>query len=138
ASRTDDNCRRLAHEVIDFRRHGPPDDEPRPPLGTVLDRRHVAGKARLWEGILDYVAASDRERPEEQSRHLAIALDLLAAHAAGDAHLLDPRYDYLLASDEERAAARAARELHERVAALDGGWEALAHALGRLGAGRDS
>lgn len=138
ASLTDDNFLRLAHEVIDFRHHGPADDEPRPPLGTVLDRRHVAGKARLWEGILDYVAASDRERPEEQSRHLAIALDLLAAHAAGDAHLLDPRYDYLLASDEERAAARAARELHERVAALDGGWEALAHALGRLGAGRDS
>lgn len=137
ASLTDDNFLRLAHEVIDFRRHGPPDDEPRPPLGTVLDRRHVAGKARLWEGILDYVAASDREHPEEQSRDLALALDLLAAHAAGIAHLLDPRYDDLLASDEEREAARLGRQLHERVRRLEGGWEALARTLRRLGAGRD-
>ncbi len=136
ASLTDDNFLRLAHEVVDFQQEGPAGAEPRAPLGTVLDRRRVGGKARLWEGIFEYVAASERERPEEQSRDLAIALDLLAAHAAGNAHLLDPRYDYLLTSDGERQAARAARALHESAASLTGGWESLRRALDRLGADR--
>ncbi|WP_324651021.1 SIR2 family protein [Georgenia sp. H159] len=137
ASLTDDNFLRLAHEVVDFRQHGPSGEEPRAPLGTVLDRRRVEGKARLWEGVFEYVAASTCERPEEQSRDLAIVLDLLAAHAAGTAHLLDRRYDYLLASDEERETAAAARRLHDRVARLDGGWRELGEVLGRLGADRD-
>ncbi len=137
ASLTDDNFLRLAHEVLDFRSNGPSGQEPRPPLGTVLDRRRVGGKERLWEGVFDYVAASEREQPEEQSRDLAIVLDLLAAHAAGNAHLLDPRYDYLLSSAEERETAAAARALHERLAGLEGGWSALRETLERLGAGRE-
>ncbi|PYG01953.1 SIR2-like domain-containing protein [Georgenia satyanarayanai] len=136
ASLTDDNFLRLAHEVVDFQEQGPHGEEPRLPLGTVLDRRHVGGKARLWEGVFDYVAASERGRPEEQSRDLAIVLDLLAAHAAGNHHLLDPRYADLLASAKERKAAGAARELHARVASLGTPWEALAQALALLGGDR--
>ncbi|WP_152190387.1 SIR2 family protein [Georgenia satyanarayanai] len=136
ASLTDDNFLRLAHEVVDFREQGPRGEDSRPPLGTVVDRRHVGGKARLWEGVFEYVAASERERPEEQSRDLAIVLDLLAAHAAGNHHLLDPRYANLLASDEERETARAARELHARVASLGPPWEALTRALAAPGGDR--
>ena len=134
ASLTDDNFLRLAHEVVAFREQGPPAEAPRPPLGTVLDRRPVGGKARLWEGVFDYVAASGRARPEEQSRDLAIVLDLIAAHAAGDSHLLDPRYADLLPDDEGRAAAQAARDLATRVSTLGPSWEALARALADLGA----
>lgn len=136
ASLTDDNFLRLAHEVVDFREQGPRGQKPRVPLGTVLDRRHVGGKARLWEGVFDYVAASERERPEEQSRDLAIVLDLLAANAAGNHHLLDPRYTDLLGTEEEREAAGAARALHARVASLGPRWEALAQALSHLGGDR--
>lgn len=137
ASLTDDNFLRLAHEVVDFRQHRPSGGSRPAPLGTVLDRRRVEGKARLWEGIFDYVAASARERPEEQSRDLSIALDLLAAHAAGTAHLLDRRYDYLLSTDDERETAQAARRLYDQVAPLDGGWRSLRDALAELGADRD-
>ncbi|HLT82824.1 MAG TPA: hypothetical protein VKZ83_01215 [Phototrophicaceae bacterium] len=87
-------------------------------------------------GAFEYVAASEREEPEEQSRDLAIVLDLLAAHAAGTAHLLDPRYEFLLPSAEEREVARAARELYARLGQLDGGWVHLRTALEDLGGGR--
>jgi hypothetical protein len=98
-SMSDDNVIRLARQIQLFRaNHGHP--EPRA-VGTVLVPSVDPVKARLWEGMLDYVQLP---RPAtDPARNLMIFLDLVGMHACADLHyFFDSRYEGLLNSEEVR------------------------------------
>lgn len=132
-SMTDDNFLRLAHEVRSFRQHSNPTGLAPGAIGTVLAMKASAVQARLWEGVFDYVGASDASEAPAQARDLTIFLDFVAAHATRPAHLLDPRYDYLLQPQEAQTAQKA-RELLAEAESLGEEWSAVVTALRESGA----
>lgn len=135
ASLTDDNFLRLAYEVEEYVAKSAA--EPRI-LGTVVTHQPEPARQRLFNGIFDYVDASQGASANDSGRALSIFLDAVAMYATLDSpFLLDPAYRSLL-DDRSQALAAELRRLQERVIAqgaeTGGAWAALARSLSTYGA----
>ncbi len=114
-SLSDDNFRRLVHQVR-LARGQRPDDAAPEAFGTVVATRSPGTYARLWNDDLEwtgFVSGSD------DPRLTTIFLDYVAAHSAAPAaHLLDPAYSVLFSEAEHAVGAAFGQAL--RAAAADG------------------